>query len=201
MVSAAGAGFGVAVRRRAQYQSWPRRCRVRSRLPHPAHHGGQIAVAPAARSASSRSPTARGAPGTGRRGAPRDGRARAAARRRDFARPPATAVTTARTLLRGQARARPPRPAPRPTRSGRTLPGRGARARSRRRSDGVDAGPLGAQVAEAGLGTDRLLRPAEPVSPAPATGSISSSIEQSRMSSSAIRIFRLSRSGRSTTSR
>jgi hypothetical protein len=37
--------------------------------------------------------------------------------------------------------------------------------------------------------------------PAAGTGSMRSATEQSRMSSSAIKIFRLSRSGRSTTSR
>ena len=78
-----------------QYQCRPRRCRVRSCLPHSAQHGGQIAVAPARRRASSSSPTARGAGDRPSRSTP--GRcARAAARRRAFARPPATAVTTPR---------------------------------------------------------------------------------------------------------
>jgi hypothetical protein len=41
-----------------QYQCRPRRCRVRSCLPHSAQHGGQIAVAPARRRASSSEATA-----------------------------------------------------------------------------------------------------------------------------------------------
>ena len=44
-----------------QYQSCPRRCRVRRSLPHSAQTGGEIAGAPALRSAISRSPTTRGA--------------------------------------------------------------------------------------------------------------------------------------------
>jgi hypothetical protein len=55
----------------AQYQSCPRRWKDRSSFPHPAQHGAEIAWAPAARSATSSSATARG-PGTVRRPAPRD---------------------------------------------------------------------------------------------------------------------------------
>lgn len=78
-----------------QYQSWPRRWKVRSCLPHCAQHGGETACAPAWRNATSRSPMARGAGDLPSASTP--GRsARAAARRRDLARPPATAVATAR---------------------------------------------------------------------------------------------------------
>jgi len=78
-----------------QYQSRPWRWKVRSCLPHRAQHGGETACAPAWRSATSRSPMARGAgdlPSASTSGRP----ARADARRRDLARPPATAVATAR---------------------------------------------------------------------------------------------------------
>ena len=78
-----------------QYQSWPRRWKDRSCLPHCAQHGGEITAAPAARSATSRSATARGAgdlPSASTAGRS----ARAEARRRALARPPVTAVTTAR---------------------------------------------------------------------------------------------------------
>jgi hypothetical protein len=76
-----------------QYQCWPRRCNVRGCLPHSAQHGGEVAVAPARRRASSSSATARGA--GDRPSSSTAGRsARAAARRRDLARPAATVVTT-----------------------------------------------------------------------------------------------------------
>ena len=79
-----------------QYQSWPWRWRVRSVLPHSAQTGGAIAEAPALRSSMSRSPMARGA---GDRPSVRTAVAsQGLARFRDFARPPATAVTTARTV-------------------------------------------------------------------------------------------------------
>src|SRR6202044_2957437 len=82
-----------------QYQSWPLRWKVRSCLPHRAQHGGETASAPALRSAISRSPTTRGAgdlPSASTAGRP----ARAEARRRDLARPPATAVTATLTCSR-----------------------------------------------------------------------------------------------------
>ena len=44
-----------------QYQSWPRSCIADSSRPQVAHRGAQILAAPAARSASRRSPTTRGA--------------------------------------------------------------------------------------------------------------------------------------------
>ena len=91
--AAQGSGCGPQTE---QYQSWPRRWRVRNGLPHPAQHGGETVRAPAFRNAMSRSPTARGAgdrPSASTAGCS----ARAAARRRDFARPPATPVTAART--------------------------------------------------------------------------------------------------------
>jgi hypothetical protein len=44
-----------------QYQSWPSRDSVRRCFPQPAQTGGEITVAPALRSASSRSPATRGA--------------------------------------------------------------------------------------------------------------------------------------------
>src|SRR5260370_9601491 len=84
-----------------QYQSSPRRCRVRSALPHSAHAGGEITVAPALTSAISRSPTARGA--GDRLSDKTPGRpARAWASRRCLARPPATAVTAARIASRSR---------------------------------------------------------------------------------------------------
>ena len=80
-----------------QNQSCPRRWKDRSGGPHCAQHGGETACKRRpSRSATSRSPTARGAgdlPSASTAGRS----ARADARRRDLARPPATAVTTIRT--------------------------------------------------------------------------------------------------------
>jgi hypothetical protein len=75
-----------------QYQSWPRRCRVRSCLPQLAQTGAEMLSAPALRSAISRFPTTRGA---GERPSVRTaGRASNAwARWRRLARPPATLAT------------------------------------------------------------------------------------------------------------
>ena len=88
------------VRRRgpqtAQYQCWPRRCRVRSCLPHPAQHGGEIV-----RGAGLAQGEQQVTDGPRRRG-PAVGQHARAARSGPrpgvghFARPPATAVTTAR---------------------------------------------------------------------------------------------------------
>jgi hypothetical protein len=44
-----------------QYQYWPRRCMVCSRLPQPVQTGSEMPTAPARRSATSRLPTTRGA--------------------------------------------------------------------------------------------------------------------------------------------
>ena len=90
--AAQGSGCGPQTE---QYQSWPRRWRVRSCLPHWAQHGGETVEAPASRRAISRSPTPLGAgerPSVSTPGCS----ARCEARRRDFARPPATLMTTAR---------------------------------------------------------------------------------------------------------
>ncbi len=80
---------------RVQYQSCPRRWNVTRRFVHPAQRGAEIVRAPAARNPTSRSPTTRGA---GERPSVRiPGRsASPCARRRDFARPPVTEVTTVR---------------------------------------------------------------------------------------------------------
>ncbi|ARZ66741.1 hypothetical protein SMD11_1077 [Streptomyces albireticuli] len=85
----------VSLTQTEQYQSWACRWRLRRLFPQSAQTGGEIAEAPALRSDMRRSPTARGA---GDRPSVRmAGRAaRALARFRDFARPPATAVTTLR---------------------------------------------------------------------------------------------------------
>ena len=176
----------------AQYQSWPRRRKVRSGLPHRAQHGGETDRAPAWRNARSRSPTARGAgdlPSASTAGRP----ARAAARRRDLARPPATAVTTARTCSGAS-------PGPAAATSSVISPTGSLTARSQR------PGPVTAVARrECGPAGDaghprwpRRRLPSSsgrPSAPAGADGSIRSSIEQSRMSSSAISTFRLSRSG------
>jgi hypothetical protein len=84
-----------------QYQSWPWRCNEVIPRSQPAHRGGEIPVAPAARSASSRSPTTVGA---GERPlVSSDGSAASAtARRRRRARPPACS-TAARTVSRSTA--------------------------------------------------------------------------------------------------
>ena len=181
-----------------QYQCRPRRCRVRSCLPHSAQTWRADRRGAGARRASSSSPTARGAGDRPSRSTP--GRsARAAARRRAFARPPATAVTTAADPLRGE----PVSTAPT---SSTTSPigsdsARSARAGAvtavRRRGCGPawDAGrrdrprrrPPSSSV-PAGLSRRRPARSARP-SRSPGCRS------------SAMRIFRLSRSGRSTTSR
>lgn len=78
-----------------QYQSCPRRLRVRIGLPQSAQHGGEMCEAPASRSAMSRSPMALGA--GERPSVSTPGRsARCEARRRAFARPPARLVTMVR---------------------------------------------------------------------------------------------------------
>ena len=80
-----------------QYQSWPWRCIEASSRPQVAHRGGETLVAPAARSASRRSPTAVGAgerPLVSTDASP----ASAAAKRRRLARPPLLCSTTWRTV-------------------------------------------------------------------------------------------------------
>jgi hypothetical protein len=80
-----------------QYQWFPRRCIEVTSRPQPAHRGGEIPPAPAACNASSRSPTARGAgerPVTSTDGS----LAKAAARRRRLARPPAALSAACRTV-------------------------------------------------------------------------------------------------------
>ena len=80
----------------AQYQCSPRRCIEVTRRPQSAHHGGEIPVAPAARSASMRSPAtleAGDCPVVSTDGLP----ASSTARRRRLDRPPPTCSTTRRT--------------------------------------------------------------------------------------------------------
>ncbi len=80
----------------AQYQCSPRRCIEVTRRPQSAHHGGEIPVAPAARSASMRSPAtleAGDCPVVSTDGSP----ASSAARRRRLERPPPTRSTIRRT--------------------------------------------------------------------------------------------------------
>jgi hypothetical protein len=82
-----------------QYQSCPARWKPLTFLPHCAQAGSEVSREPASCRATSRSATARGAgdlPSASTSGRP----ARARARRRDLARPPATADTASRTCSR-----------------------------------------------------------------------------------------------------
>ena len=175
-----------------QYQSSPRRCWVRSALPHSAHAGGETAVAPALTSAISKSPTARGA------GDRPSGEQRAGDQ-----------------CLGEPALLGPPSGDPGHHRPDR--PAVHARLDARDQGD-RDADRVGdRRLPRAGSVT----RPGDPGAPrAQAADSSAAACAgpllvlrgdgnrldqvrhvQSRMSSSAIRIFRLSRSGRSVTSR